>query len=386
MPNQQSFRYQLSYWEQTSFFSDIDVIIVGAGIVGLSAALRARALAPRAKILILERGPLPVGASTRNAGFACFGSVSELLDDMSDNPAEEVWALVERRWKGLQRLRERLGDKAIRYEPLGGYELFRAEEKDRYEKCAGHISAFNQQLQSITGHQATFRQAHDACAGFGLHGVKYLIKNQAEGQIHTGEMVRALLEKVQAADIPIYTGLGVEALHDTGAGVEVATTAGWLISARQALVCTNGFARQLLPNLEVRPARNQVLITAPVPGLKVRGAFHYDRGYFYFRNIDNRILLGGGRNLDTQAETTAEFGTTPLIRSALERLLQEVILPGQEVEIAHWWSGILGVGESKSPVIAPLSNRVVAAVRLGGMGVAIGSLVGEEGAELLLGC
>jgi glycine/D-amino acid oxidase-like deaminating enzyme len=384
LPKQQSPLYQLSYWEQASFFSNIDIIIVGAGIVGLSAALRARELAPKAKILILERGALPAGASTRNAGFACFGSVSELLDDMAEDPEEKVWALVERRWKGLQRLRNRLGDGALRYEPLGGYELFRAEEAQQYEECAEHIAGFNQRLQPITGLKATFQQAHEACDGFGLSGVQYLIKNQAEGQIHTGEMVSALLDKARAAGINIYTGLGVETLTDTGSEVEVETTLGWSVNARQVLVCTNGFARQLLPDLEVRPARNQVLITEPIPQLKVRGAFHYDRGYFYFRNIDNRILLGGGRNLDTEVETTSEFGTTPIIRSALVRLLQEVILPGQEVKVTHWWSGILGVGQHKRPVITPVSDRIAAAVRLGGMGVAIGSLVGEEGAELML--
>ena len=28
--------------------------------------------------------------------------------------------------------------------------------------------------------------------------------------------------------------------------------------------------------------------------LKIKGSFHYEKGYYYFRNIDNRILLGGG--------------------------------------------------------------------------------------------
>lgn len=360
------------------------MVIVGAGIVGLSAALRAREQAPKAKILVLERGPLPVGASTRNAGFACFGSVSELLDDMGQSPEEEVWALVERRWKGLQRLRERLGDAAIRYEPFGGYELFRSEEAERYEACAAHIAAFNQRLQPITGLKATYKLAHGQVNEFGFKGVRYLIKNQAEGQLHTGNMVKALLEKARAAGIMIYTGLGVEALQDTGADVAIQTTAGWSVKARRVLVCTNGFAQHLLPDLNVRPARNQVLITEPIPQLKTKGAFHYDRGYFYFRNIDNRILLGGGRNLDAASETTSDFGTTPLVQSALLRLLEEVILPGQEVAVAHWWSGILGVGNQKGPVIKAVSGRIAAAVRLGGMGVAIGTLIGEEGADLLL--
>ena len=46
----------------------------------------------------------------------------------------------------------------------------------------------------------------------------------------------------------------------------------------------------------------------------LKGAFHYDEGYVYFRNIDNRVLLGGGRNL-AKAETTDVFGTTNLFKT-----------------------------------------------------------------------
>jgi len=49
-----------------------------------------------------------------------------------------------------------------------------------------------------------------------------------------------------------------------------------------------------------------------------------------------------------------------------------------------WWSGILGIGTVKKPIVQKIAPHVAVAVRLGGMGVAIGSLVGEEGAALLL--
>lgn len=377
--------YQLSYWERDSFFRDIDIAVIGSGIVGLSAALRARELAPSARVAVLERGPLPLGASTRNAGFACFGSVSELLDDIGNQGEGPVWALVERRWRGLQRLRQRLGDECIRYEGLGGFELFRPEEKERAERCAEAIAHFNRQVRPITGLAETYRLANQRIGDFGFRGASQLIWNAGEGQIHTGEMARALQEKALEAGVAIFNGLPVKALEELPNGVEIQTEYGWSFRAGSVLVATNGFARHLLPELFVRPARNQVLITAPLPGLPVRGCFHYDRGYFYFRNIDNRILLGGGRNLDEQGETTDEFGTTPLIRGALLRLLREVILPGREVAVESWWSGILGLGKEKAPIVRQVSPHVVAAVRLGGMGVAIGTLVGEEGAEVLVG-
>ena len=353
--------YEPSYWEQASFWEGIDVAVVGSGIVGLSAALAVRERTPSARVVVLERGPLPIGASTRNAGFACFGSMTE-----------------------LQRLRQRLGDRALRYEGLGGYELFRPEDRAAHEECLDHLAAFNRRMKSITGLADTYRRADDRLPGFGFRGVDHLILNAAEGQLHTGEMMRTLLAQARAAGVEVFTGLGVDQVEDDGRQVRLLTDRGWALRAGRVLVATNGFARQLLPELDVVPARNQVLITRPVPGLSLAGSFHYDRGYYYFRNIDGRLLLGGGRSLAQEAETTDRFGTTPLIRAALERLLREVILPERTAEVEYWWSGILGVGQRKTPVIRRLGPNLAAAVRLGGMGVAIGCLVGEAGAELLM--
>jgi len=148
------------------------------------------------------------------------------------------------------------------------------------------------------------------------------------------------------------------------------------------LVATNGLTKRLLADTALEPARNQVLITEPIPNLHLKGTFHFEQGYYYFRNYENRILLGGARNKAKEAETTDEFGLTPLIQNTLETFLQEVILPNQQVKIAHRWSGILGVGTQKSPIVQKYSEHIGIAVRLGGMGVAIGSLVGAEGAAL----
>jgi hypothetical protein len=43
----------------------------------------------------------------------------------------------------------------------------------------------------------------------------------------------------------------------------------------------------------------------------------------------------------------------------------------------------MGVGETKKPIIKEISSNVYCGVRLGGMGIAIGTLVGKEVAELM---
>ena len=125
------------------------------------------------------------------------------------------------------------------------------------------------------------------------------------------------------------------------------------------------------------------MITEPVKGLKIKGGFHYNRGYTYFRNVDDRILLGGGRDLDFEAEQTLEPGITDIIQESLERLLFETILPKQKVKIEHRWSGVMGFGKELKPIVKKIEPGLYCAVRCNGMGVAMGSLLGEQVAKLI---
>jgi hypothetical protein len=54
------------------------------------------------------------------------------------------------------------------------------------------------------------------------------------------------------------------------------------------------------------------------------------------------------------------------------------ILPNQDFRIEYSWSGIMGVGNTKSPIVKMLNNNTAIGVRLGGMGVALGSQVGKS--------
>lgn len=379
-------QYELSHWEYDSFFRNIDIAVLGSGIVGLSAAIRLKELRPSLNVALIERGALPIGASTRNAGFACFGSMTELLDDLRQRSEDEVWQLVEMRWKGLLRLRERIGDAALEYEPLGGYEIFRNFETGTFLECADHLRDFNQKMHSITGVADTYQIASkEKSRSWGFNDVPHLIWNSLEGQIHTGSMMAAWMRLAQQHNILLLNGLHIDSIHPESDAVVLQTGAGWEMRVPALVVTVNGFAKRLLPDLDVQPARNQVLVTQSIPGLSLRGAFHYDRGYYYFRNVGpDRILLGGGRHLDLQGEMTDHFGTTALIREKLLGLLDEMIAPGLNARPERWWSGIMGVGAAKRPIVQKVHPRVTVAVRMGGMGVAIGTQVGEEAAALAL--
>ncbi|WP_284653798.1 NAD(P)/FAD-dependent oxidoreductase [Flavobacterium terrisoli] len=367
-----------SYWELKNWFTDIDFTIVGSGIVGLHCALALRERFPEKKILVLERGILPQGASTKNAGFACFGSLSEILDDLKTHSEEEVIQLIQKRWNGLQLLRKNLTDSAIDFKPFGGYELFLNDDESSYNECLQKLPFVNEILKPIFRNDVFAKEVDR----FDFKGIQeYLIFNPYEAQIDTGKMMNALLQKAVANNIMILNQVEVTSFQEGNDKVEIAL-GDFIFTSKKLLFATNGFAGKLTDN-QVKPARAQVLITEPIPNLDIKGTFHLDKGYYYFRNIDDRILFGGGRNLDFEGETTTDLGQTELIQNRLEELLKEVILPDTDFKIAHRWSGIMGLGSSKRPIVEQLSQNVYCGVRLGGMGVAIGSLIGQELADLV---
>ncbi|CAI8306798.1 MAG: L-2-hydroxyglutarate oxidase LhgO [Flavobacterium sp. SCGC AAA160-P02] len=366
-----------SYWEHKEWFTGNDFVIVGSGIVGLTCAINLKERFPKANVLILEKGVLPQGASTKNAGFACFGSASELLSDLKNHSEEEVFTLVKKRWEGLLTLRSLLGDKKIDYQQNHGYELF--VESEKFEECSNSIGDLNQLLFPI------FRENVFAVTADKFkfkNCIKTQIVNHFEGQIDTGKMVAELLIIAQKKGIKILNNTMVQSFSEDLNHVKIQTNQGEFMTSKLCFA-TNGFSKELFHEC-VQPARAQVLITSPIKDLHIKGVFHLDEGYYYFRNIHNRILLGGGRNLDFKTEETTRFGQTKRIQQKLETLLKTIVLPEKDFEIDHRWSGIMGVGNQKNPIVKQLSDHVFCGVRLGGMGIAIGSLVGKELAMLII--
>ena len=195
----------LSYWEKSSFIHH-GLIVVGGGIVGLSTALHYQLAHPKKKVAVIERGLFPSGASTKNAGFVCFGSISELAENTRTDSQDELLSLVEKRYKGGLELRQLLGDQRIDYRPVGGYELdFNGELHER-------INTFNDWLKPLFKHPV-FSDARDKIPAFGFDQtkVKGLVKNQFEGSIDTGKMMDAFARKVREAGVQFYTQ--TEVLH-----------------------------------------------------------------------------------------------------------------------------------------------------------------------------
>lgn len=373
--------FQVSVWEKESFYSHKDVIIVGSGFVGLWSAYYLKKNHPKLSVAIVDRGIIPTGASTRNAGFACFGSVTELLSDIAKSGDEQTMKIVEMRYKGLKKIQKIFKRKEIGYEDFGGYELITNNQGFDINSLRSNIDTLNHKLKKIIKKEKSFYLNDERISEFGFANVDHLIENRLEGQLHSGKLCQALLKLIISMGATVLNGIEIKNFQKTNNKIVLETNQDISLSCNQLLVCTNAFAKQLLPDLDVEPARGQVLVTSEIPNLSWKGTFHYDEGYYYFRNLGQRILLGGARNKDFEQEQTYDLATSATIQNELEHFLHEKILPATTFNIEYRWSGIMGVGSDKTPIVKEISDNIFCAVRMGGMGVALAPVIGEEIAE-----
>jgi glycine/D-amino acid oxidase-like deaminating enzyme len=392
----------ISVWEQSTYFAPKDLVIVGCGFVGLWTAYEAIHQNPKLNITILERGTIPSGASTRNAGFSCFGSVSELISDIQLMGEAAMLETVKMRYDGLQRIQEVFKAKEIEYNQWGGYELFEGkkgaknDESGLYDisKLDSDIAYLNKILAPALKtpkkngkYLPIYTNASKDIKKLGFQGIEALAFNQLEGQLNSAKLVLALQKAVQAKGVQILFNTEVKKFKSHKKGVTITTNLEAVLETKQFLVCTNGFAKQLIPSLDVVPARGQVFVTEPIKNLKFKGCFHFDEGYYYFRNLGNRLLLGGARNADFKNEKTYSLETSATIQKVLEDFMMQRILPkgSKKPKIELRWSGTMGMGSIKKPIIEQLQPNVYCAVRMSGMGVAIAPIVAKKALKLMKG-
>ena len=404
----------ISVWEQSTYFAPKDLVIVGCGFVGLWTAYEAIQKNPKLNITILERGVIPSGASTRNAGFSCFGSVSELMYDVQLMGEAAMLETVKMRYDGLQRIQKVFKAKEIDYYQWGGYVLFEGKKTDKNTKekrsktnkgasselselydisrLENDIAYLNKILapalktpKKNDKYLPIYTNASKDIKKLGFQGIEALAFNQMEGQLNSAKLVLALQKAVQAKGVQILFSTEVKKFKPHKKGVTITTNLDAPLEAKQFLICTNGFAKQLIPSLDVVPARGQVFVTEPIKNLKFKGCFHFDEGYYYFRNLGNRLLLGGARNADFKNEKTYSLDTSSTIQKVLEQFMMERILPKgtKKPKIELRWSGTMGIGSIKKPIIEQVQPNVYCAVRMSGMGVAIAPIVAQRALKLM---
>lgn len=373
-----------SFWEQDSWL-EADLAIIGAGLVGISTAIEYLERHPGKRVIVLERGLTPQGASTRNAGFACFGSLSEIAADIDLMGSDAACEIVQQRVEGLMRLKARCKGADIGIDDAGGHEVF----LDNHPALR-RIEEVNYCIERVFG-TAAFIDRTDLIQENGLSNrVQHLIRTPFEATVDSGKLVRTLWLIATRHGADIRTGGEVVEINDHGNGVEISVrtmTQNVIVKTENVVVAANALIPSLVHGNDVPvilPGRGQVLVTEPIENLRLKGSFHFDEGFYYFRNVGNRILLGGGRNIDFESETTLSHETSVPIQAALETMLHDVILPNHpDVEIEHRWAGTMAFTSSKQPFVERISPGVIIAFGCNGMGVALSSSIATSASAIL---
>jgi gamma-glutamylputrescine oxidase len=370
----------VSVWEKESFYSPSDVLIVGSGLLGLWTAKELKVKNPLLKITLIDKSTIPQGASTRNAGFACFGSPTELLHDAKLMPENEMWELVEMRYKGIQKIRTVLGDDFVEYDNCGGYECFSQAQAQEWNEVLEKLEWLNQAMAFITKQKQTFLVADEKLASIGLQAFSHLIENKLEGGIHSGKMVQVLSRLVKGLGVTILSGVQYNSYQEVGEYLQLTTSLPFILKTKKLIFTTNAWLSEQQPQLGVKPARGQVLLSPPIKDFALKGTFHFDGGYYYFRNLGNRFLLGGARNKAFADEETLELATTDIIQTSLFEFIKTHVPAAANFSIEQFesWSGIMAMHPNKQPLLTLVAPNVWAAMCCNGMGVALSPVFAEK--------
>lgn len=353
--------YSPSYWDYDALLPDkVDFCIIGAGFTGIGMAMGLWEKHPHASILLLEQLPIGSAASTRNAGFLCFGSPTEILDTVDDTTYDEAFELIEQRWKGSLFLKKICKNLNVPISTHGAYEIFRQ---------MSDLSSTSSQLQNLNKSLSAIHpqlQWHERCAPWAAPGKALYCP--AESRIHPGKLWYALVKHLRKLDIETLHNFTLNEYRSSGNSIELTINNDRQIHTDVLLLTTNAF---LKGQNDIQAARNIVLLYEQEHNIDLKSNIHYDKGYVYMCGVNSYFLIGGGRNIDMKNEATEKFGDNPAIRKYLQDCLDELVdLPVKRKPI-YQWSGIITSGKNGAPIWKRIDKNVYYAGRYGGMGVAL---------------
>lgn len=367
-----------------------DIIIVGSGIMGLSTGISLLEKSPNLKIIILERGVLPTGATTKNAGFGIPLAYREFVDNVKGKGVKKSIENARCHHQGMQKLLARIENDPEIIQKVGCFDGLLESEIPLLKE----LDSVNQAMFEIFGKKNYFELQNDKFETYGFNPdlIKALVYQPDVYNIHSGKLTFKLVSIFQKLGGRIITGANVVEFQEISGKSFVKSTvqsnhpnlSSISYYSKKLVLCTNAFQKYFNHKYTVDSWRGQILITKPIKNFKPMPSLIMNLTHYYLRVVDDRIILGGGMIADFDNEITFEMKTSETIKKHLEWKLRQ-IFPGLEFEVDYFWAGLLGVEDDyKLTIIDNISPNVFTVFGCNGAGMSLGSYVGEKATEIIL--
>lgn len=383
----------VSYWQQThnpvvatsELPKTAQLVVIGGGIVGCTAALCAAQSG--ARVVLLEREFPAAGATGRNGGFLGLGTAEDYpgaIERLGHAAAHAIWLLTLENRALFRRIQSEEGLDCDYREPGIVSLALSAEE---IEACHRTVAA--RQQDGFPGEvldRAALQLLIHTPLGPDVHGA---IFTPECGLLHSTRLVHSLALAAQRHGVQICRATATSIEEHDGA-VHIQTDQG-PVSADTVVIGLNAWTGDLLPELVsvITPVRGQVLAYEAQPRVFEvgMGTDVTPTGEYWQQTLDGSIVLGGCRAVAPGADVGVRTGgVTPEVQTALEGVFPRLFPELHGLRVGSRWSGLMGFTPDYVPIAdcAPGMERVWFAGGFCGHGMPFGMRLGELLAESAL--
>jgi glycine/D-amino acid oxidase-like deaminating enzyme len=313
--------------------AQVDVLVIGAGYTGLSAAYETAAAGR--STLVLDAGPIGTGCSSRNGGQVAYSIKPTYEKLKAKHGADRAFRICREGLDAVAHLRALAGQIDCEWRENGGFcgahtaGHFRAMVKDAENQPRG----LEQRISIVPK-----SQQHEEIASNFYHGGSVY---HDDASVDPARMLLALLRRAKNSGASVVDGCPVTTIQSSAEGFEVLTARG-SIRARQVLLATNGYTGALSPwhRRRVIPIGSYQIATEPLGAERLRALIPRGRNMsdsrrvvVYFRpSPDGERLIFGGRAALAEQNPLA---CVPRLRQMMDGIFPQL----KSVRVTHAWVG-----------------------------------------------
>lgn len=361
---------------------EADVMVVGGGFAGLSAALE---LAQRGlSVVLLEADRIGSGASGRNGGQAIVGFASGQAPFETQLGAEDAQRAWDMSVQAVDLVEQRVQTHGIDCDWVRGY-TYVAESQ-------GKARALREEADDHTrrGVPCEWVEGNEAVQQL-VQSPRYVaaFHEKRSGHLHPLKYALGLAQAVQAAGVRVFEDSPVTALQ-RGDKLRAITNKG-VVTARFGVLAGNctlaEYGPQVAPEIAARimPVGTYIVGTAPIDAalserLIAHNAAVCDNNFVldYYRFSAERRMLFGGR-VSYTARTPAN------LKSVMAQRMVEVFPELKGTPVDYVWGGFVDISMNRAPDFGRLGDNLYYLQGFSGHGVALTGMAGLLVAEAIAG-